>query len=81
MKTQQTKCSVCTATLQKKRITYTQQVGDNIYQVTDVPAEVCPQCAEEYLSPDTVDALERITKTRKAERTLHVPVYHFPHSA
>jgi len=74
-------CSVCGATLEKKTITYTQPMGKTVYPVTDVPAEVCPQCGEEYLAPETVDAIEEITQSGKAAKMLEVPVYPFSPTA
>ena len=71
-------CSICGGKVEKKIITYTQTIGNEIFVVTDVPAEVCVQCGEVYLSSDTVDALEKAAKSKKATRTLQVPVYPFP---
>jgi len=81
MTEKQTSCSVCGATLEKKTITYTQPIGDTVYLVTGVPAEVCTQCGEEYLTPETVDALQEITHTGKVAKTLEVPVYPFSTAA
>jgi YgiT-type zinc finger domain-containing protein len=72
------RCSSCGAELQRKIITYTQTIGDRVYLVTNVPAEVCFQCGEQYLSPDTVDILQDIIEKRQASETREVPVFHFP---
>jgi hypothetical protein len=46
--------------------------------IVDVPAYVCPECGESYLSPDTVDALQAIVEGRgRPKKTLAVPVYEF----
>jgi YgiT-type zinc finger domain-containing protein len=81
MRKEQRPCSSCGAEVQKKTITYTQTIGDRVYLVTDVPAEVCSQCGEQYLSPETVDILQDMVEKRQASETRQVPVFHFPHAA
>ena len=73
------RCSVCGATLRVQAITYTQTLGENLFVVEDVPAQVCPQCGETYLAPDTADALQEIGQrtAAKPKRTVKVPVYEF----
>jgi YgiT-type zinc finger domain-containing protein len=78
MTKEQDRCSSCGAEVQKKTITYTQTIGDRVYLVTDVPAEVCAQCGEQYLSPETVDILQDMVEKRQASETRQVPVFHFP---
>ncbi len=56
-------------------ITFTQTIGDSVYIVTDVPAEVCVQCGEQYLSPDTVDAIQALIESGEVGETRPVPVY------
>ena len=72
----QSPCSVCSAGLRRETITFTQTIGDNVYIVTDVPAEVCPQCGEQYLSPDTVDAIQALIESGDVGETRQIPVYH-----
>lgn len=76
-------CSVCGTALRPQAITFTQTVGDKTYIVTDVPADVCPQCGETYLAPNTVDALQELIAGGKAlpTRTVEVPVYQFQPTA
>lgn len=74
-------CSVCGAAVQHKTITYTQELEGRVYLVRGVPAEVCSQCGEVYLSPDTVDALQATIETGTAPEILEVPVFHFPRTA
>ena len=71
-------CSVCGAAVQTKTITYTQEIDGKVYFVVDVPAQVCPQCGEQYLAPETVDAIQDAIAQGKAQETIEVPVYHFP---
>ena len=78
--TQQTSCSLCGAQLQDRTITFVQTLDGDTYLVTDVPAQVCPQCGETYLTPDIVDALQGILEgdTARPQRIVEVPVYRFP---
>jgi YgiT-type zinc finger domain-containing protein len=71
-------CSVCGAHLRREKITYTQTIGDKVYIVMDVEAEVCPQCGEQYLSPDAVDRIQDLIENGQATETRQVPVYRLP---
>jgi YgiT-type zinc finger domain-containing protein len=71
-------CSVCGANLRRETITYTQTLGGKLSIVEDVPASVCPQCGEQYLDPDTVDAIQALVERGPVRETRHVPVYHLP---
>lgn len=74
-------CSVCKAKLREKKITYTQELEGKVYMVSDVPALVCPQCGEQYLSPATVDEIQKVIEqgeTGKRKPFKQIPVFHFP---
>lgn len=72
-------CSVCKASLKKQKIRYTQSIGEKIFIVENVEAEVCPQCGEQYLSPDTVEKIQNIIESGKTPKeTRQIPVYHLP---
>lgn len=75
------RCSVCGAQVKHQKITYTQEMGRKVYVVSDVPAQVCSQCGEQYLTPDTVDAIQDVVEQGEKGKTSpirHAPVYHFP---
>lgn len=75
------KCSVCKAKLEEKKITYTQELERKVYVVSDVPALVCSQCGEQYLSPDTVDEIQNVIEKgeqKKLKPIQQIPVFHFP---
>lgn len=74
-------CSVCKASLKEKNIIYTQELEGKVYMVSDVPALVCVQCGEQYLSPDTVDMIQKVIEQgEKGKRRpiKQIPVFHFP---
>ena len=75
------RCSVCGAQLRAMAITYTQELGGAVYIVSNVPADVCQQCGEQYLAPDTVDVIQDLVQhggLGAVAEIRHVPVYRFP---
>jgi YgiT-type zinc finger domain-containing protein len=79
--TDQMRCSVCGAQVRVETTTYVQELDGRLAAVSDVPVQACPQCGEQYVSPETVDRLQRLlTQTQDAARpprTVEVPVYPF----
>lgn len=76
-----TKCSVCGVQLEDKEITYTQELDGKVYAVSNVPALVCSQCGEEYLSPDTVDEIQKVIEQgvqKKLKPVRQIPAFNFP---
>lgn len=71
-------CSVCGGRVSSKRIVYIQEKQGDVYLVSGVPADVCVQCGEEYLEPDTVDAIQLLLEGHEPADTREVPVYAFP---
>ena len=74
------RCSVCRAPLSAVHITYTQEVAGRVFIIREVPADVCPQCGEQYLAPDTVDGIQALVEYGGIDKVLeitHVPVYRF----
>lgn len=75
------KCSVCKGNLKYKKINFSQELEGKVYVVSDVPALVCPQCGEQYLSPDTVDEIQKVIEQGEKGKTKpvkQIPVFHFP---
>ena len=73
-------CSVCGAAVKLQNIVYTQELEGKVYLVSDVPADVCSQCGEQYLSPDTVDSIQKIVERAEkgqAFQSRQIPVYPF----
>lgn len=74
------KCSVCKGNLIQKKITYTQELEGKFYVVSDVPALVCSQCGEQYLSPVTVDSIQKVIEKgeqKKLKPVQQIPVFNF----
>lgn len=74
-------CSVCKTKLKEEKIIYTQKLGKEVYVVSGVPAAVCPQCGEQYLSTDTVDRLQEVIEQGekgKRKPIKQAPIFHYP---
>lgn len=71
-------CSVCGAEIKPRKITYPQTIDGKLYLVEDVPALVCSQCGEIYLTPETVDAIQEQIEHGEVTETRQVPVYRVP---
>ena len=77
----QMSCSVCGAHVRDETTTYIQEVDDRLAAVTEVPVQTCPQCGEQYFSPETVDRLQQLLHhapgAAPAPKTIEVPAYPF----
>lgn len=74
------KCSVCKSRLRQQKINFSQELEGKVYVVSDVPALICPQCGEQYLSANTVDKIQEVIEKgeqKKLKPVQHIPVFHF----
>ncbi len=55
-------CLSCGAALEPRPILHQQAVGEEVFEIENVPALVCPQCGEAWLSSATMETIERIVK-------------------
>jgi len=58
------KCYFCKGKVVQQRITIDYRWGEDLFVIKDVPAGVCQQCGEKYLSSDVYKELERVVKSR-----------------
>ena len=59
-------------------VTYTQEVNGRFVVIEHVPCRVCVETGEQLFSPETVDRLQAIIRSRvKPARVLETPVYEF----
>ena len=54
-------CPLCGGDKKKGFTTYTVELDSSLLVVRDVPAEVCSQCGEEWISSSVAEKLEKIT--------------------
>ncbi|MGQ9626165.1 MAG: type II toxin-antitoxin system MqsA family antitoxin [Anaerolineae bacterium] len=69
-------CYFCKGRIEKRTIRHIHRWGEKIIIFDDVPAEVCTQCGEVYLSPEVLKEIDRFTlEAREPELTITVPVF------
>lgn len=64
-------CPLCKGSIVNGVSTFTVDLGFGVVVVRDVPATVCSQCGEEWLSDNTAVKLENIVETARQK---HVTV-------
>lgn len=65
-------------TFDERLVTYTQEVDGRFIVVEHVPARVCRETGEQLFSPETVNRLQTIIRSRlKPTRVIETPVYEF----
>ena len=58
------KCYFCKAKVVQQQITIDYRWGEALVIIQGVPAGVCQQCGEKYLSSDVYRELERLAKSK-----------------
>ncbi len=72
-------CSYCGGDVIERLVEHEYRWKGNLFVFDAVPAGVCQQCGEVYLTVDTVKSLEQAVLTRaKPKRTIQVPVFAYP---
>lgn len=62
-----THCSQCGTALMEAAITHEVIVGEELFQIENVPALVCRECGEEWIEQEVKDKLERIIREGESE--------------
>jgi YgiT-type zinc finger domain-containing protein len=78
------RCGICNYTpLEITTTTIEEWDDDELIVIEDIPVERCPQCGEEYFSPEVWEELEALIDQRhhapqlQPETVLQVPVFKF----
>lgn len=58
------RCFFCKARVIQQQVTFDYRWGDSLVVVKDVPAGVCQQCGEKYLTSDVYKELEKLAKSK-----------------
>ncbi len=70
------RCDRCGGGLRSGTTTLEIWRGEELVVVRDVPADVCEQCGEAYISPEVSDELDvLLSEPGPPERILSVPAY------
>ncbi len=65
-------------TMMDTKVTYTLEHEGKVFIVENVPARVCKETGEQYFSPETVEHIQAIIKSRKQpDRVIETPVYDY----
>jgi len=71
-------CFFCKGSLEEKKITLDLRIEGKLMVIENVPAQVCSQCGETVLTPETGEKVEKLVKaslhSKKKFRTIAVPV-------
>lgn len=68
-------CSFCGGAVKGEKVELDYRYNGNLFVFQNVPAGVCQQCGERYLSAKVAKEIEnRIQTKRKWEKTIPVPV-------
>lgn len=71
-------CFFCKGTMEKKNVTLDLRIEGKLIVIENVPAQVCSQCGESVLIPETGEKVEKLVKeslrSKKKFRTISVPV-------
>jgi YgiT-type zinc finger domain-containing protein len=74
-------CYFCKGKINPQKIQHIHQWQGKIYLFKNVKAEVCDQCGEVFLLPESLRYIdERLRMPEKAEKEIKVPVYSVPNS-
>ncbi|MBI5234616.1 MAG: type II toxin-antitoxin system MqsA family antitoxin [Deltaproteobacteria bacterium] len=71
-------CSFCGGEVKEQRVELDYRYKEKLYIFQDVPAGVCRQCGEKYLTAKVAKTIEhKIQGKEKSLKTVVVPVYAF----
>ena len=69
------KCTLCNGDLKKDNIKLDLWVDDELVIVEDIPADVCDQCNEKYVSAEVSKEIDKLLKNRSnAKKKIEVLV-------
>jgi YgiT-type zinc finger domain-containing protein len=69
-------CALCSGSLNAETITHQQSWGEQLYEFEHVPALVCQQCGEVWLSAEVGQRIEAFIKQPPKPKRYHqVPVF------
>ena len=72
------RCYFCKGKIVEQRVSVDFRWGAELVVIEDVPAEVCQQCGEKYISPEVYKEMENLAKTKvKPIRHIAIDVIRF----
>lgn len=63
------KCAICGGSVKHGKTTVSVDTGDGVVVVRDVPARVCNQCGEDWLTDESAAKVEKIVQRARKEKS------------
>lgn len=70
-------CGICKGDMERKLVTHTEDLGESVVVIRNVPALVCSECGNVWYSGDVVQQLEAIVDAIAANPFTEVAVVKF----
>ncbi len=68
-------CPFCKGNIERKTVEHIHRWGDELYLFEDVKAEVCRQCGEVFLFPETLKIIDDIVRRKpESKKVKCIPV-------
>jgi YgiT-type zinc finger domain-containing protein len=65
-------------TMVETEVTYTLEHAGKVILIEHVPARVCSETGEQFFSPETVERIQAIIRSRKKpDKVIETPVYDY----
>jgi len=65
-------------TMIETKVTYTLEHDGKFYLIENVPARVCRETGEQYFTPETVEHIRAVIKTKKKPaKVIETPVFEY----
>jgi YgiT-type zinc finger domain-containing protein len=65
-------------TMVEKEVTYTLAYSGTVYIIEHVPARVCRETGEQFFTPETVEHIQSLIKSKKKpDKLVQAPVYEY----
>ena len=63
------KCAICRGSVKVGKTTVTVDTGDGVVVVRAVPARICTQCGEDWLTDKSAERVEAIVRRARKEKS------------
>lgn len=60
-----THCTACSSALVPNTVTHSEQVGDEVFEIDDVPALVCLTCGETWFESEVMETIQGIVEMHR----------------
>ncbi len=72
------KCYFCKAAVRRRKVRAIRQHKGKVFIIEDVPAQVCPQCGQEFYRGPVLEEMDRLMDSDESvESEIRVPIVRF----